>query len=748
MNSDEVRRSVRNRQPRLPYTPTGRGSMSANHKPSNYQNREIISSNNDSSTENPRAMHQNTVITMPYTKNRKRAAKKKVEASERPFDINIELKHHNIILEFNAGAYECFKATLHRSLKTTNTIIASKDDQNNLRDEDSISVLDNNGVQIYRINCYHGTSRVMVNGDGYVHFLEVVLPAIISDLDTNPQFRQINEQIRNFFSQYIAKPNDHGGKINTSSTASTPIRCLTASSENHDESTMHSDKMSKSVNQTKSKINQSVSASSEARPRSTSKQTNIATANDNQTAQLSGQTQRAYCAACTEECIVKSVECSKCEYWLHYECENIPPEEIALLVANENQDYICNGCAMNTDFIDMESVRNTTDSLEPSTDPKDTTAGNYPPLATNTKSKTYTESITSSVSGSSNRQSTPNNVVPQRPNIEGNKSNQSTHRTRTNALKTTGPVQIPQRPVSRHTPTAPYMVQHLEDESNSATKLLKEKEVKIKKLESDLTQCKKQLSTARAFTTNLENKYKDLEESNRILKTKLLLAEDLSHNGVHHPQQQPHTCRSAESSQTEDRMKLWYYEQRVHQLELENVKTSSRIDKLEAMLYSNQQYTLQNHQCSSINVNKRRPRRRNNERNKGYQNNRQTDQNVRIQADKIENYANESEYDVTPNSPDIEHLSGSIYDETDHMDKSYNQHRSESFLEMSRPMNKPPWSSPKTQKPQENLIQTTMTPQMHNPRSPQMDHKSSQLRYESPHITSRVSDQTKSTYNH
>ena len=50
----------------------------------------------------------NTEKAVDYSLNKNRAAQKKVDAADRP-SVNIVKKHDNVILEFSAGAYECFR---------------------------------------------------------------------------------------------------------------------------------------------------------------------------------------------------------------------------------------------------------------------------------------------------------------------------------------------------------------------------------------------------------------------------------------------------------------------------------------------------------------------------------------------------------------------------------------------------------------------------------------------------------------
>ncbi|VDI71275.1 Hypothetical predicted protein [Mytilus galloprovincialis] len=101
----------------------------------------------------------------------------------------------------------------------------------------------------------------------------------------------------------------------------------------------------------------------------------------------------------------------------------------------------------------------------------------------------------------------------------------------------------------------------------------------------DLNQAKKQLVTAKAFIAKLQDKCKDMEESNRIQKTKILLLEGIHDNpDGNQPKssqflQHQCSCISNTSNPT-----LQIYEQRIRQLKLENVRNACRMDSIENLV--------------------------------------------------------------------------------------------------------------------------------------------------------------------
>ena len=153
----------------------------------------------------------------------------------------------------------------------------------------------------------------------------------------------------------------------------------------------------------------------------------------------------------------------------------------------------------------------------------------------------------------------------------------------------------------------PIMSTAASNKEPAKTKQPREKETKLTKLETELTQTQRQLVTARSYIANLELKNKELENSNRLLKTKLLLTEDLANLEQNHTTQRPNRDQYLlpKEENTESTMKLWFYEQRLRQMENENVCINARLDKLEMLGSISQQ-----NQNSTSNTRRRRNRNR------------------------------------------------------------------------------------------------------------------------------------------
>ncbi|CAG2230628.1 unnamed protein product [Mytilus edulis] len=125
------------------------------------RNRNSLSTNDQSVQSKQSGTIQNLCHTPT---NLLKAASRKIDASNRALDVETEVKFNNIILTFTAGAYEQFKSALNGSLIVAklNTTTTTKQDRQGLIVEESISIRPHR-KQAYRINCYHTTSRVMIN---------------------------------------------------------------------------------------------------------------------------------------------------------------------------------------------------------------------------------------------------------------------------------------------------------------------------------------------------------------------------------------------------------------------------------------------------------------------------------------------------------------------------------------------------------------------------------------------------------
>ncbi|CAG2188854.1 unnamed protein product [Mytilus edulis] len=141
------------------------------------------------------------IHTKSYALNKKKALKKKIEASDREFSVVAIVKKGNLVIECDAGLFEVFKIELYRYFNDPSCTkvhsITKTIDEEGLTVEENISVkLANQKRQLYKINLYNTTSRILVNGSQFLEFVKVDLPKVLETLDQNPLLKEINESIR------------------------------------------------------------------------------------------------------------------------------------------------------------------------------------------------------------------------------------------------------------------------------------------------------------------------------------------------------------------------------------------------------------------------------------------------------------------------------------------------------------------------------------------------------------------------
>jgi hypothetical protein len=155
---------------------------------------------------------------MKYKLNPKKTTNKKIEACKRDLNIEIELKKGTLVMTLVSGAYELFKEAIlqYYDKSTTRTCsITNKSSRfsgqniNKLIVEESLSVNSNTGEnrnkQLFRINMFHTTSRIDVNGKGHQEFIETDLPNIIKLMNTYGM-NALNEKIVMFCNTYMYNP--------------------------------------------------------------------------------------------------------------------------------------------------------------------------------------------------------------------------------------------------------------------------------------------------------------------------------------------------------------------------------------------------------------------------------------------------------------------------------------------------------------------------------------------------------------
>lgn len=187
-----MRRSERHRIAPLVFTPTPKENCP--RPTTNLNSNTALVTSTTSRAQN----RTTTSKSVPYTKNLRKATQQKIEAANREHPICIEHKHGNIVIDFSAAAYEYFKHTLLETLHTSQyeIIVADKRDSKQYVMEESLSVLNESKLQLFRVNCYNTSSRVLINGKNQHLFLTSILPCILNNLSDKSGLLELNRNIK------------------------------------------------------------------------------------------------------------------------------------------------------------------------------------------------------------------------------------------------------------------------------------------------------------------------------------------------------------------------------------------------------------------------------------------------------------------------------------------------------------------------------------------------------------------------
>ena len=141
-----------------------------------------------------------------YNLNRKKAVNKKLEAAERDFTVKTEIKPVNLVLIFSAAAYVEFKIITKTVINNSDLSIDTTDtrDKTGAVVSESLAVRKGN-TQIFVLNFYNTSSKVLLNGNQLyiIDFITSSLSDILGILDRNEQFKEINNQIRDYCKTYL-----------------------------------------------------------------------------------------------------------------------------------------------------------------------------------------------------------------------------------------------------------------------------------------------------------------------------------------------------------------------------------------------------------------------------------------------------------------------------------------------------------------------------------------------------------------
>jgi DNA-binding beta-propeller fold protein YncE len=141
-----------------------------------------------------------------YILNRKKTVKKKLEDAERGFTVKTEIKPGNLVLIFSAAAYVEFKIITKSVINNSGLSIDETDtrDKTGAVVSESLAVRKEN-TKIFVLNFYNTSSKVLLNGN-QLYIIDLItssLSDILGILDRNEQFKEINNQIRDYCKTYL-----------------------------------------------------------------------------------------------------------------------------------------------------------------------------------------------------------------------------------------------------------------------------------------------------------------------------------------------------------------------------------------------------------------------------------------------------------------------------------------------------------------------------------------------------------------
>ncbi|CAG2208662.1 unnamed protein product [Mytilus edulis] len=416
-----------------------------------------------------------------YILNEQKALDKIADTTLRPTDVNVQYKKGNIILEFTAAAFLHFSQTLAQHFYSHPDVTAELHDMQDGRGkivEQSFSIKNQqNQRQIYRINLYNTTCRAEINGRNHQQFFSE-LQTIATKMNVIKDYSYMNETIRN--------------------------ECLKhakASSLHEPNSVQSSDKCIKT----------------KTRPNSNTVHTDDQpTSNHNET-----------CPKCNRRVLSRGVLCAKGLHWIHYACEKLKKVDIDKLEnPASDKHYICSHCLDTDNSLMTHSPTSKEVSKQKTTDqssislPKQPNYKRTMPIALNS---VYTPD--KHVKGNPihvHVSPMEKQTITSAKALLDEELSLRTHSVE--GLKTPNVPVLPQQSMSRN-----QKLNGTSSETGTTDKELRQRESKLKRLEEELKKEKasisdtlKDQSRLKTYSVNMEAKVKELENSNRILRMKIV----------------------------------------------------------------------------------------------------------------------------------------------------------------------------------------------------------------------------------
>ena len=293
----------------------------------------------------------NISFTNEYKLNEKQTILKKIVACGRE-NYNIENRINSATVTFNTAAFEFFRSNIMKFYEKSPEVYQAKlqaeEDRTGKITHDIIKVCDlskRKTPNIYTINIYRTTCRVMVNGPHHVRFLQEVLPVVTSTLDNHAdEIDARNTQYKETLLSFCEPPNIIRPNEQQSSRIERPTIEPKEAQDHNKESMMENNKPHQqkdeapTTGEAKSKV---ICTPTHQSPKPTIR--NITTA-----------TGSCHCLAGDNE---DMIQCGDCKSWTHYACCTLPAYMLKQL-CTKNRKYQCEKCvSINADDIEKYKAK-------------------------------------------------------------------------------------------------------------------------------------------------------------------------------------------------------------------------------------------------------------------------------------------------------------------------------------------------------------------------------------------------------
>ena len=424
-----------------------------------------------------------------YVLNEKRAVQKLADSTLRTDNISVHFKHGNVILELSAGAFLIFIDSLdehfrHKTnLSVSPTTKYDKSKTKLVERSVSVALAAKPKQQLYRVNIYHTTCRIEVNGQQVSMFINE-LKEIGEIMKHKPNMAQLNDLIREKCQEFLDL------KANENRVIIQPINYT-----------------AESVNVNKQDQNK--------------------------------------CPKCKKQCQTRSVWCTAGLHWIHYTCDKLKKNAVDALESNqEDATYTCSLCSEKTQnslpqatkasdkgeqnisvtIVDSGSTEQQRDltkiAQKHSTESQIMTSDKVNTRAISILEEEIDQRGDETMVKTSRKQSQSQLQIVATPSQTSVKSGQPTLPTVQVDLMAKGP-------------SGNKQPESTESNLTIRNKDLRQKEQKLRKKEEDLRRekseiedCSKDNTRLKSYSLKLEAQVRELENSNRLLRMKVVGMED------------------------------------------------------------------------------------------------------------------------------------------------------------------------------------------------------------------------------